>query len=140
MSISNDLTPVVVDIAIPQGSDVYEYFQLFVDELQTIPFDLSDYTAESKVRKTYDSSTPILTLSTSNNKIKLGAKIENGIIVDDLLTNGGIALYYTSDDTSAIRFTGESLEAVRDIELTDSNGITKRVLQGVITISRESTR
>jgi hypothetical protein len=140
MSISNDLTPSIVNITVPQGSDVKEFFQLYTDAEQTTAFDLSGFTAESHVRANYNSSTPLLTLTSDNNKIILGAEIVDGEIVEGDLTNGGIALIYNSTDTSAIRFSDEALEAVRDIELIDGLGKIRRIIQGTITFTREVTR
>lgn len=140
MSIINDLTPAIVDVTIPQGSYTGEFFQLYEDEAQTIPLDLSGFLVESMIRLTYDSSTPILTLSSVNGKIMLGAKLVDGKIESDLPSNGGIALIYDDDTTAAIRFRGDVWEGVRDIEIEDGNGVRKRILQGNFTLSREVTR
>ena len=140
MAILNDLTPAIVDVIIPQGSDVKEFFQLYEDAEQTIAFNLSGFTARSHIRSTYNSSTPLLILTSDNNKIMLGAKIENDVIVSDDPANGGIAIIYNSADTTAIRFQDEALEAVRDIELVDISNKVRRIIQGTITILREVTR
>jgi len=140
MAILNDLTPAIVDVVIPQGSDIKEFFQLYRDAEQTIPMDLTGFTARSMIRTSYDSRTTVLSLSTDDNTIKLGAKIDNGIVVNDDPANGGIVLSYEASLTSAIRFSGEQYDYVRDIELTDQNNITKRILQGTFSITREVTR
>ena len=140
MTIVNELLPPYVDVTIPQGSYTVEFFQLYEDEAQTIPLDLSGLLIESMIRLTYDSSTPILTLSTLNNKIKIGAKLVDGKIEDDLPSNGGFIVIYDDDITAAIRFKGDMWEGVRDIEIEDGAGIRKRILQGNFTISREVTR
>jgi hypothetical protein len=140
MSIINDLTPAIVDVTIPQGSYTTEFFQLYSDELQTIPLDLSGFTAESMIRLTYDSSTPILTLSTENGKLMLGAKVVGDKIEYDSPINGGIALIYDDVTTAAVRFKGDVWEGVRDVELEDGMGVRKRILMGNFTLSREVTR
>lgn len=136
----NDLSPPEIDITIPQGSDVDEFFIIYTDEAQTSPLDLTGFTAQSMVRTSYDANSPILTLSTTDGTIMLGAKIQNNTVVSDSPINGGIALKYQSGTTTAVRFKGDSLDCVRDLELTDSSGIVRRVLQGNFTLSRESTR
>lgn len=139
MAIINTLEPTTVDITIQQGSDVQEFFKLWKDEAKTTPLDLTSFTAESMIRTTYDSRNPILTLSSALGTIVLGAKIVNGIIQNDSPANGGLVLYYHHEATSAIKITGDALEAVRDIELSDGVEV-RNILKGNITILREVTR
>lgn len=140
MTIMNDLTPAIVDVIVPQGSYTGEFFQLYRNEEQTDPLDLSGVLVESMIRLNYDSPTPILTLSSTNGKIIVGASIINGTIVNDLPSRGGIAVIYDNETTSAIHFKGDVWEGVRDIEIEDANGIRKRIIQGNFTLTREVTR
>jgi|688.fasta_scaffold101386_4 hypothetical protein len=135
--IINDLSATIVDITIPQGSNCAEFFQLYTDDAQTIPLDLTGFVGNCQVRNTYDSKV-LLDLNTADGTVMVGAKIENNEIVSDLKENGGIAIFY-KPDTSQIKFTGSELECVRDLEITDGV-ITRRLIQGTLIISRESTR
>lgn len=139
-SILNDLLPPTVDVVIPQGSDVKEFFTIWTDTAKTTPLDLTGLTAECMVRKTYDTRTAAFTLSSADATIWLGARLQDGLVVADDPANGGICVFYPSELTTSVRFSGEEIELVRDIELTDQTGNKKRILQGVITLSRESTR
>ena len=139
MAIINTLEPTTVDVTIQQGSDVQEFFQLWKDEAKTTPMDLTSFTAQSMIRTTYDSRNPILTLSSAAGTIALGKKLVNGVIQNDSPANGGMVLYYHHANTTAIKITGDALEAVRDIELS-AGGEVRNILKGNITILREVTR
>lgn len=128
-AILNDLTPAIVDIIIPQGSYIEEFFELYEDEEETTPIDLTGIKLESMIRLDYDSSTPVLTLSTDNSEI---------VVTDPV--NGKFKIKYDNISTTNIRFRGDAWEGVRDVEIIDGAGIRKRILQGSFTISREVTR
>jgi hypothetical protein len=137
---TNDLSPVSIDAIIPQGSDVYELLTIYTDEAQTVPLDLNGFTATYQVRKTFDSATPVLDLSTDNGTIILGATDTGTSIIQTDLTNGVIAIKYAAATTSAILFKGDTLECVRSLELTDATLVTRRVLDGALTFTREADR
>lgn len=136
----NDLTPPTIDFVIPQGTDVREFFTLYLDTAKTKPLNLTEITAESMIRTNYDSNRVLIRLSSTDGTILLGVKEVDGEIVADDLANGGICLVYTNASTSNVRFTGDSIDLVRDVEITNSAGIKRRLFQGTLTLTRESTR
>jgi hypothetical protein len=142
MSTVNDLSPATIDVIIPQGSDIQEFYQLYADEAQTIPLDLTVFKARAMLRKTYDSKTPVLSLSSDAGTIILGAQLVGGQVVQGSATNGGIAILYKNADTTNIRFQDESLECIRDLEVYTQgvNPKVRRIVQGTVTILREVTR
>jgi hypothetical protein len=90
-----------------------------------LPFDLSGYSASMQIRRTIDSATPQITLTSSNSRIEIQpGGIENGI-----------RLYLSPEETSTIETDG-----VYDIEVEDAGGDISRILRGNVTLSREVTR
>lgn len=87
------------------------------------PVDLSGYTAKMQVRKSVTSEEVLLTLSTANNTIKLSHK-------------GQIEIYMSASATSSIAWT----KGKYDLEITSPDGVVKRLIYGVITVSPEITR
>ena len=76
-----------------------------------------------QVRRTIESATPLITLTTENGRISL-----NG-------ASGLINLSISAADTAAITSSG-----VYDLEIISSNGLVSRVIQGTFTLSPEVTR
>ena len=87
------------------------------------PYVLTNHTARMQVRRTIESATPLITLTTENGRISL-----NG-------ASGLINLSITAADTAAITSSG-----VYDLEIISSNGLVSRVIQGTFTLSPEVTR
>lgn len=91
---------------------------------QSTIYDLTDCTIQGQVRKTYDSSTVLLTPT---------------FTVSPAL--GKITMTILPDDTTALSFTGEETEAVYDIEVHNTiSGDVKRIVNGTMTITKEVTR
>lgn len=88
------------------------------------PINLSGYSAKMQVRQSVSSDDVLLELSTANGKITLGT------------TNGTITLVLTATETAAIQWRSGRY----DLELTSSGSVVTRLLQGVISISKEVTR
>lgn len=86
-------------------------------------WDFTGYTARMQVRRTVDSSTILISLTTENSRITLGG------------VTGMVELFITSDDTSAITSSG-----VYDLEIIASDGIVSRLIQGDFTVVPEVTR
>lgn len=103
----------VLDLQQPSAADpnIYE------------PFDLENFTARMQVRRTIDSSTVMVTLTTEN----------GGIVLNE--EPGRIRLYMSSTTTAGITTSG-----VYDIEIVDAGGVVSRVVQGQFTLSQEVTR
>lgn len=88
-----------------------------------VPYDLTNHTARMQVRRTIESTTYIIELTTENGRISLDE------------TGGVITLSISAEDTSALTSSG-----VYDLEIIDSNGTVSRVIQGTFTLSQEVTR
>ena len=87
------------------------------------PYDLTNFTARMQVRRTIESSTVIVELTTENGGIN---------IVDE---DGKIFLFMSPTQTSALTSSG-----VYDLEIISSDGVVSRVVQGLFTLSQEVTR
>lgn len=110
------------DFEIEQGTTFNKEF-LYKD-VNDDPVNLSGYTARMQVRSTVSSADVLLSLTTENGRITMGGAA------------GTIDLDLTATDTAAITWR----RGVYDLEIVSSNGTVTRLLQGVITISREVTR
>lgn len=95
------------------------------DEDPTVfePYDLTDHTARMHVRRTIDSSTIIVSLTTENGRISINGE------------GGQISLLMSDEVTSAITSSG-----VYDLEIIDGDGNVSRVIEGTFTLSQEVTR
>lgn len=86
-------------------------------------YPLTNHTARMQVRRTIDSTTPLITLTTENGRITI-----NGAA-------GLISLSISAADTAALTSSG-----VYDLEIISSGGLVSRVIQGTFTLSLEVTR
>jgi hypothetical protein len=87
------------------------------------PYDLTDHTARMQVRRTIDSSTVLVSLTTENGRIS----------IDE--ADGKITLSMSDEVTSTITSSG-----VYDLEIIDGAGNVSRVIEGLFTLSQEVTR
>ena len=87
------------------------------------PYNLAGHTARMQVRRTIDSSTVMITLTTENGGISLDSD------------EGKITISMSDDQTAALTSSG-----VYDLEIIDSSGNVSRVIQGTFTLSLEVTR
>lgn len=87
------------------------------------PYDLTDHTARMQVRRTIDSSTVLVELTTENGRISIDGAA------------GEITLSMSDTVTASITSSG-----VYDIEIIDGSDNVSRVLQGLFTLSQEVTR
>ena len=76
-----------------------------------------------QVRRTIDSSTVLISLTTENARISLGG------------VTGVIELNISAADTAGISSSG-----VYDLEIISSSGTVDRIMQGNFTLSQEVTR
>jgi hypothetical protein len=110
-----------------QGTTYTRRFELqYPDETDpTIyyPWDLSGYTARMQVRRTIESSSAMITLTTEN----------GGIDIDE--ENGAVTVQMTAAQTSSITNSG-----VYDIELINGSLDVSRLVQGEFILSYEVTR
>jgi hypothetical protein len=89
-----------------------------------VPVDLTGCTARMQVREEVDSDTPLLTLTTENDRITLG---------DD---EGTIDLYVSDEDTADIDWSS----GVFDLEIEHPGGEVTRLAEGSVGVSPEVTR
>jgi hypothetical protein len=90
-----------------------------------LPFDLTGYSASMQIRRTIDSTTAQITLTSSNGRIEIqSASVSNAIRLNLL-----------PEETSLIETDG-----VYDIEIEDASGVISRILKGTVTLSRQVTR
>jgi len=90
-----------------------------------VPYDLENHTARMQVRRTYESSTFQVELTTENGGISIEPGGEKGII--HLLMD---------DDTTA----GLASDGVYDLEIISPDGSVNRVIQGTFKLNLEVTR
>jgi hypothetical protein len=96
-----------------------------VDPTIFLPYDLSGFSASMQIRRTIDSTSPQITLTSNNGRIEMQpGGVENAL-----------RLYLDPEDTSIIETDG-----VYDIEIQDGGGDIQRILRGTVTLSREVTR
>lgn len=86
-------------------------------------WDFTGYTARMQVRRTLQSTTALISLTTANGRITLGG------------VTGNIELLIDAEDTAEITSSG-----VYDLEIIDPNGVVSRILQGEFHLSEEVTR
>jgi hypothetical protein len=109
------------DLKIEQGAD----FLLSVAWADSAgsPVDLSGYSARAQVRASHNSPDVLLSFDSSKGSIELGGE------------EGTILLTATAEATSKVASGG-----VWDLELIDSTGKVKRLLEGRVRLSKEVTR
>lgn len=90
-----------------------------------LPYDLTGYSASMQIRRTIDSPSPQIILTSSNGRIEMQP---SG-------TQNGMRLYLTPQETSTLTSDG-----VYDIEIEDIGGDIQRILRGSVTLSLEVTR
>jgi len=122
----------IYNILIEQGTTFYRLIDVMepnvLDPTVYEPFDLTGYTARMQIRRTVDSTTPMLSLVSPTAS-------GNGITVQDG-ANNAISINITSTVTSSLTSSG-----VYDLEIVKtSTGFVSRLLQGTVTLSREVTR
>lgn len=88
------------------------------------PVNLTGYTAKMQVRASSASEEVLLELSSANNNIAI------------TVATGTIVLTFSAVTTAAIAWR----RGKYDLELTSGDGTVTRLVEGVITVSREITR
>jgi len=117
---------------IEQGSTTT--FELQYKDSSNTPINLSGYGARMQVRSSVDSSTILLTLSSSLLPDGTGLNM-SGSNGTTPVQSGSIGLYISAATSSLLSFN----EAVYDLEI--HSGITvNRILEGCVKLSKEVTR
>ena len=127
----------VYNITIEQGSTFGRLISVEQPDLATDPtgqtfenFDLAGYTARMHIRRTIDSSTAMITLTTENGRIAI-----NPNIAGYPTRNNEISLSITAADTATITTSG-----VYDLEIISAGGTVSKVIRGDVTLIPEVTR
>jgi hypothetical protein len=105
----------------PQGATFSKQLSYLID---SIPVNLTGYTARMQVREKHSSSSVVLDLSTENNSITLGGQ------------SGSILINISASNTSSIF----AKTYVYDLELESSDGFVVRLLEGTFNVTPEVTR
>jgi hypothetical protein len=113
--------PQTLDLLIPQGATWSVVLRWKADNANV---NLTGYTARMQLRTSAEAITTLEDLTTENGGITLGG------------TAGTITLSLTATETAALPAT----RAVYDLELISSGGTVTRLVEGVVTITRNITR
>jgi hypothetical protein len=111
------------NLCICQGANLQQKFR-WIDKDSLNPIDISGYTARSMFRDTAESATVALSLTSASGTISLGG------------VSGTVILSASAASTSAIT----AGRYVFDIELINSSGYVRRLVEGTATVTREVTR
>jgi hypothetical protein len=90
-----------------------------------VPIDISNHTARMQVRRTIDSTTFLVYLTTEN----------GGLTINPADADNQIVISMSDDVTASISTSG-----VYDLEIESPEGVVSRILQGTFTLSPEVTR
>ena len=130
----------VYNLTIEKGSTFARLVSIEQPDLAADPtgqtfenFDLSGFTARMHIRRTIDSETPMITLTTENGRIAI-----NPNIAGTPTKNNEIALSITAADTTAID--PNSTSGVYDLEIISAGGTVSKVIRGDVTLIPEVTR
>lgn len=115
------MIPGKYNIICPQGST---FSQQLTYSINTIPIDLTGYTARMQVREKYTSTKKDLTLTTENGGLTLGGAA------------GTININVNATTTAALH----AKEYVYDLELVSSSNIVIRLIEGKFIVTPEVTR
>ena len=127
----------VYNITIEQGSTFGRLISIEQPDLVADPtgqtfenFDLSGFTARMHIRRTIDTPTPMITLTTENGRIAINPNIAGAPT-----RNNEISLMITAADTAGITTSG-----VYDLEIISAGGTVSKVIRGDVTLIPEVTR
>lgn len=96
------------------------------------PFDLRGHTARMQVRRTIESASPMITLTTENNGLIINPDSDDPFPGTDF---NNLQILMTSSQTAALTSGG-----VYDIEIINEDGYVSRLLQGEFMFIHEVTR
>jgi len=122
----------IYNMTIEQGSTFSRLISIEQPDLLTDPtgntfepFNLTGYTARMQIRRTLESATPMLSLTTENGRIE----INPGTATNE------IELSIDAETTATLSTSG-----VYDLEIIDPNGNVSKVVRGDVTLVAEVTR
>ena len=127
----------VYNLTIEQGSTFGRLISVEQPDLTTDPtgqtfenFNLAGFTARMHIRRTIDTATPMITLTTENGRITI-----NPSIAGYPTKNNEISLSITAAETATITTCG-----VYDLEIISAGGTVSKVIRGDVTLIPEVTR
>ena len=127
----------IYNITIEQGSTFVRLISIEQPDLEADPtgqtfenYSLAGHTARMHIRRTIDTTTPMITLTTENGRIAI-----NPNIAGNATRNNEISLSVTAADTATITTSG-----VYDLEIISAGGIVSKVIRGDVTLIPEVTR
>lgn len=127
----------VYNLTIEQGSTFARLISIEQPDLEADPtgqtfenFNLSGFTARMHIRRTIDSATPMITLTTENGRMTINPNIAGNATKDN-----EISLSITAADTATLSTSG-----VYDLEIINSGGTVSKVVRGNVTLIFEITR
>ena len=127
----------IYNITIEQGSTFGRLISIEQPDLIADPngtifenFELSGFTARMHIRRTIETTTPMITLTTENGRITI-----NPNIAGTPTKNNEISLSITAADTATITSSG-----VYDLEVISTSGTVSKVVRGDVTLIPEVTR
>ena len=127
----------VYNITIEQGSTFGRLISVEQPDLTADPtgqtfenFNLAGFTARMHIRRTIDTASPMITLTTENGRIAI-----NPNIAGNATKNNDISLRITAAVTATITTSG-----VYDLEIISAGGTVSKVIRGDVTLIPEVTR
>jgi len=127
----------VYDITMEQGSTFFRQLTLEQPDLDADPtgntfvnYNLAGHTARMHIRRTVDSATPMISLTTENGRISI-----NPFVGDSPTRNNEIFLTISAADTATLTMSG-----VYDLEIVSSGDVVSKVVRGDVTLIPEVTR
>lgn len=127
----------IYNMTIEQGSTFGRLISVEQPDLTADPggtifenLELAGFTARMHIRRTIDTTTPMITLTTENGRITI-----NPNIAGSPTKNNEISLSITAADTATITSSG-----VYDLEIISTGGTVSKVIRGDVTLIPEVTR
>jgi len=126
----------VYNLTIEQGSTFGRLISVEQPDLVADPtgqtfvnYSLVAHTARMQIRRTVDSATSMISLTTENGRITINPNISGNT------RNNEISLLITAADTATLTTSG-----VYDLEIISSSGTVSKVVRGDVTLIPEVTR
>ena len=126
----------VYNLTIEQGSTFGRLISVEQPDLVADPtgqtfvnYSLVAHTARMQIRRTVDSATSMISLTTENGRITINPNISGNT------KNNEISLLITAADTATLTTSG-----VYDLEIISSGGTVSKVIRGDVTLIPEVTR
>lgn len=91
-----------------------------------VPLNIENYTARMQIRRTLESTSPMITLTTENGRLTVNPG------PDDI---NKILIMLTDEETMTL-----TTDGVYDLEIESTDGVVSRILQGAVALSPEVTR